>query len=82
MSFASAIHQLFPVSSRLGHLFLNLPPCPAQFAATADDTRQRQNRQLRMVAIHARNISNCWLLIFHKAQSGLPWDMKRVKGKC
>jgi hypothetical protein len=34
------------------------------FARSGENGRQRQ-----MVAIHARNISNCWLLIFHLAKA-------------
>jgi hypothetical protein len=74
MSFASAIYQLFPVSSRMGHLFLN-PSCPARFAAAVEDARQRH-----MVAIYARKISKFWILYFHAPHSAV-WDWtKTVQG--
>lgn len=45
---------------------------PALFAQFAENRRQRQNGQGRMVAIHARTISNSRLLIFHTSRFALP----------
>jgi hypothetical protein len=51
---------------------------PAFFAQFTENRRQRQNGQGRMVAIHARTISNSRLLIFHTAKSALSAGTNRV----